>query len=765
MSHDTSPRTRRRIRNIIIRLSVSVLLIVSVLLALNSMGFFNRSVSYSPVSDNFYHSAVSPSGQASYGGSCNFEISSEGSADNNSATFNDGVKGPRTRRTSIIGNGEDIFTVMIYMCGSDMESTFGLGSADIEEMKAATKSKKLNIIIQTGGAYSWKDNSIKSTECQRFKISDGKLTRLSSESNLTMSNYASLTSFLEFCKEKYTANRYALIFWGHGGGSLGGYGHDEINSPMSVTINEINQSLYSSGMTFDFIGFDASFMATYDTAYVMNFYSDYLIASQETVPACGWNYTNWLSAIAENPSIETTDIAKIIIDDYINDCHNESAYTSMTLIDLTDFNNLVVPSMVSFSDSVNEMMSEGEYSHIAKARAASREFITDNIDLMEFSERVGGDNGRKLVEALMASVRYNRTSTKLINTNGLSLYFPFDDLDNFNQVINAFYKININSEYFNAIRKFANISIGGRLYLDDTKSDYYDNGISSDVSEHFSNLSQSDAVNNKYNWVDSEFVSECYNYYRSHSLNAEKLKAISQDSVNGETFSVFNFSENDRELIADIKVEAYIYSDSDDSYIFIGSDSPVLEYLNKDRLHLIADCSSSWLSVAGADVCAELVDADGCDSDRRLVYRIPVLLSHSDAPSENGNTADEYEISEFKAYLYVTLDNYSSGFSSEYRISHAEIFYEYPVTPVHSKSLSLNEGDIITPLRKYVDRGFSQVELAVSDSDSFEYTDDIIINTKDYSSSDGFRTFFVFTDIYGNTYRAPVNTVQAAVTE
>ena len=65
----------------------------------------------------------------------------------------------------------------------------------------------------------------------------------------------------------------------------------------------------------------------------------------------------------------------------------------MTLIDLTDFNNLVVPAMADFSSAMNEKMNSGKYPYIAKARAASREFCSDTIDLMEFAERIGGDSG------------------------------------------------------------------------------------------------------------------------------------------------------------------------------------------------------------------------------------------------------------------------------------------------------------------------------------------------------------------------------------
>ena len=43
----------------------------------------------------------------------------------------------RAKRTVIKGDGEDIVTIMVYMCGADLESRSGMASRDLQEMLAA----------------------------------------------------------------------------------------------------------------------------------------------------------------------------------------------------------------------------------------------------------------------------------------------------------------------------------------------------------------------------------------------------------------------------------------------------------------------------------------------------------------------------------------------------------------------------------------------------------------------------------------------------
>ena len=61
------------------------------------------------------------------------------------------AKGAREKYTKLLGNGRDTATIMVYMCGTDLESRNGMGTADLKEMLAAGVGDGLNLLVYTGG--------------------------------------------------------------------------------------------------------------------------------------------------------------------------------------------------------------------------------------------------------------------------------------------------------------------------------------------------------------------------------------------------------------------------------------------------------------------------------------------------------------------------------------------------------------------------------------------------------------------------------------
>ena len=57
----------------------------------------------------------------------------------------------RPKRYVPLGNGKDTVTVMVYMCGTDLESNYGMATSDLQEMMNATISSNVNVSVETGG--------------------------------------------------------------------------------------------------------------------------------------------------------------------------------------------------------------------------------------------------------------------------------------------------------------------------------------------------------------------------------------------------------------------------------------------------------------------------------------------------------------------------------------------------------------------------------------------------------------------------------------
>ncbi|MCR4756675.1 MAG: peptidase C11, partial [Butyrivibrio sp.] len=377
----------------------------------------------------------------------------------------------RAKRTVIKGNGEDTVTIMVYMCGADLESRSGMASKDIQEMLKADLGNNINLLIYTGGARQWQNNVVSSTINQIYQIKNGKLNLLvDNVGNLPMTKPDTLSSYIKWAATNYPADRFELIFWNHGGGSTGGYGYDEkFASAGSMSLAGINTALKDGGVTFDFVGFDTCLMATVENALVVSNYADYLVASEETEPGVGWYYTDWLTALGKNTSMDTLEIGKNIIDSFTNACAQTcpGQKTTLSLIDLAELSQTVPQELADFSKDTANMINSDEYSAVSTARSSSREFASssriDQIDLVDFANRMGTTEAKELANALKSSIKYNRTSSNMTNAYGLSIYFPYKQSSKVDSMVNTYENIGMDEDYAKCIQSFATMGVAGQV--------------------------------------------------------------------------------------------------------------------------------------------------------------------------------------------------------------------------------------------------------------------------------------------------------------
>ena len=54
------------------------------------------------------------------------------------------------------GNGRHL-TLMIYMCGSDLESQYGLATQELQDIRDACKGNKaVTVLVMVGGSRAWR---------------------------------------------------------------------------------------------------------------------------------------------------------------------------------------------------------------------------------------------------------------------------------------------------------------------------------------------------------------------------------------------------------------------------------------------------------------------------------------------------------------------------------------------------------------------------------------------------------------------------------
>ena len=368
-----------------------------------------------------------------------------------------------------LGKGNDTVTVMVYMCGTDLESKYGMATSDLSEMVKAKLSDKVNVIVETGGCKAWKNSVISSSVNQIYKVHEGGLERLEDNfGNKAMTDPENLSDFIKYCSKNYPANRNILIFWDHGGGSISGFGYDEKNrSPSSMPLPKINQALREANVKFDWIGFDACLMATLETAQVCANYADYLIASEEVEPGTGWYYTDWLNELSGNSSVSTLQLSKGLIDDYVKACRQRSysAQVTLSVTDLAELQGTIPAVFRDFSTATNELIGGDGYKQVSNARAGARQFAQstriNQVDLADLALRIDSEEGRRLAEAIQSCVKYNGTT--ISRCYGLSIYFPYETLNTVSTVVNTYEQLGLDSEYAKCIKSFASLGYGAQV--------------------------------------------------------------------------------------------------------------------------------------------------------------------------------------------------------------------------------------------------------------------------------------------------------------
>lgn len=574
------------------------------------------------------------------------------------------AKGARDKYTRILGSGKDITTIMVYMCGTDLESKSGMATNDLVEMANAGSSDKINLIIYTGGCQRWQTSAISNKTNQVYQLKDGKLLRLVEDAgNKSMTDPATLSEFIRFCTKYYPANRYDLIFWDHGGGSIKGYGYDQNHSSSgSMTLAGIDQALKDGGVKYDFIGFDACLMATAENAMMLADHADYLIASEETEPGIGWYYTDWLKAYVKDPSIDTLSIGKNIIDSFVEECARKVSGQPATLsiVDLAEYAKIVPDKLKEWSVATSELIQNDEYEIVAKARQGAREFAQakyDQCDFVDMMNKMGTDEAKELAKALQSSIKYNRTSANMSNAYGLSIYFPNRKPANVKEAANINAAIGMDEEFSSCLREYASLQLAGQSVA-------YGNGNSGNpLSSLFGNLNVTTSSGSEtqqllqdlfYSGLSSLLggydrsmsLEDTASYIDRHQLDASQLVFTQKDGN-----QVIELSEEQWSLITELELN--MFYDDGEGYIDLGYDN-VFDFDEKGRL--LEPQDRTWLAINGQVVAYyHISTVDYGDDDYAITGYIPAYVNN-----ERVDIIVVFDANNEDGYIAGTLSNYQN---------------------------------------------------------------------------------------------------------
>ena len=240
----------------------------------------------------------------------------------------------------------DEWTLLIYICGSDLESKYSCATGNLEEIATVkmphsifaevinsnpeikgdmyTGPGKVNVLIETGGAKAWHAQElgmdIRADALQRWRYDAAVDTApgafiLEDERPLAnMANPDTLSDFIRWGTENYPAKKYGLMLWSHGGGSATGIFIDELFGGDFMTLDLLNKALSDGGARFEAVLFDACMMANLETACAIQDHANWMIASEELVAGKGTAVGEWLQQLYCVPNVDGRLLGRWICD-------------------------------------------------------------------------------------------------------------------------------------------------------------------------------------------------------------------------------------------------------------------------------------------------------------------------------------------------------------------------------------------------------------------------------------------------------------------
>ena len=681
----------------------------------------------------------------------------------------------RDKRFEALGNGKDKVTIMVYMCGTDLESKYGMATNDLVEMTKATIGDNVNVIVETGGCKKWQNSIVSSASNQIYRVlSGGKLETLESNfGSKSMVSPSTLTEFIKYCASKYPANRNILIFWDHGGGSITGYGYDEKNGGNdSMDLAEIDKALGDAGVIFDWIGFDTCLMSTLETDMVCTKYADYIIASEETEPGTGWYYSNWLTTLSKNTSIDTVTLAKQICDDFISASQqaDRSAMVTLSCVDLAELEGIVPEVFTRFANSTSSLIEGSDYRTVSNARANTRQFAEGNglnqIDLPDFCDRLGSAEAKLLAEALRSCIKYNRTN--ISRANGISIYFPYESLRSMSSAVSTYNSIGFDEEYTKCIKTFASLASSGQAAYSSSTYNYGQSGSSIDLGSllggGYSNplgsllgeytnsygsqssgysISPSDIISllsqmtgrsipSEYSWFDSEAVNRSAQYISENYLDPGDIFI----TTNADGRSCISLTDAQWDLVETVELNVFV--DDGNGFVDLGLDN----LFTIEGNDLIFDYDRSWTTVNGT-LAAYYMTSDTVNADGSWVTRgrIPALLTRTDDSGEETTSLVNLEV----VYSSDNKDGAITGWRP---------FCEENELMFAKGNMPVEEGDVLQLLCDYYSYDGTY-------SDTMKLGDPITVGSSGltlgsaYVNGTTFSVTYRFTDIYGNRIWTP----------
>ena len=518
---------------------------------------------------------------------------------------------------------KDSWTVFVYLCGSNLESQGAAATKDLSEMVGAAGSDKVSFVVETGGARSWRNRTVSPRRLGRYLIQDGSIMDVGSVSAANMGDAKTLSDFLTWGIKNYPADHMALILWDHGGGSISGVCFDERNNNNSLTLRELDEALATSfkGMwdKFEFVGFDACLMSTLETANVLATYSKYMIASQESEPASGWEYSSIVEYLAKNPSSTGAEFGRNLCDSYIASVdRNSKGFATLSVVDLSKIDQLIQ----DFYRFSQEMYASGQNQSTLAAMSRGihkadnygcnnrREGFTNMVDLGGIVDACAQvtPSAADVKKSLHDAVTYQVRGTYHAGATGLSTYYPLRI--NGKTELSIFQQVAVNPSYLQYVDRLATGATynGGSQYQQYSGDTFFEDNIWNWLLGNTQELQQE--------------TTDHWDYVDDHTDSSSQITFAEEPQVDDEGTFWFQLDQNGIDNASVVSGLVYELSADGADLISLGE---TYDIYGDWKTGMFSDgFNGYWLSLPdGQNLNLSVVSA----TDDYIIYTSPITLN------------------------------------------------------------------------------------------------------------------------------------------
>lgn len=639
----------------------------------------------------------------------------------------DGLAITRAQLTEETPMGEQgTRTVLIYLCGTDLESSkdSGLAVADIKEMVSAASNPNLKVIIETGGAKRWSDSKISAKNITRFMVTSDGLTQLELLPQANMGSASTLADFLIWGVTNYPAEKIDVILWNHGSGSINGVCFDENYDYDSLSVQELDEAFLAaySKMTdkFESVGFDACLMSTIEVANVLASYSNYMIASEESEAGSGWAYKAVMNALANDPTMSGADLGKVVADSAYKSLSQDSKklYT-MSVIDLSKI-DAVIKALDKTAEDMTAYVTENSDSSLVKLIKQAENFggnsriegYTNMVDLGDMMYRISQviPSAENVIQAIDEAVVYSVEGTAELNATGIAIYYPLKVQGS--QEVSIFTNICVSPHYLAYLDKTvfgtsASGNQGGHNWEQWLQNDFDFWSLVDSFSTYWNDIPESD--NNTYNVIEPD-----------HSDVTIQLVGDPYLDQNG-TYTVKITGESLNYLVT---VDYALFKQlSDGTKILIGSDVDVnLAYRNGVAI-MTDQFQGKWTAINDGQLIALEVTEE---TETYALYSAPVYVNGERMTLKIKRLTDAHEYEVLGVYGGIT----ESGAATK-------------------TMTNLENGDVITPVYYvYAEDG----SISETKGEDYVVTQDGLILSEVALGDGDYEYCFIMTDTTGEAF-------------